>query len=63
MEGLKLILFYYQISASWAEQKVPYAGATKNIKKGVFIQGKINILGFAPTVEILLNDKVRIRKR
>ncbi|XP_074608868.1 uncharacterized protein LOC141863292 [Acropora palmata] len=45
------------ISASWADQKVPYAGATKNIKKGVFIQGKINILGFAPTVEILLNDK------
>lgn len=50
---------YQQISASWANQKVPYAGATKDIKKGVYIKGTINILGFAPSVEILLSDEVR----
>ena len=50
---------YGQISAAWADQKVPYAGATKEIKKGVYIKGTINILGFAPSVEILLSDEVR----
>ncbi|XP_022801157.1 uncharacterized protein LOC111338874 [Stylophora pistillata] len=46
------------ISAAWKDQKVPYAGSVKAIKKGVFIKGTINILGFAPAVEILLSDKV-----
>ncbi|CAH3136107.1 unnamed protein product [Pocillopora meandrina] len=45
------------ISAAWKDQKVPYAGATKEIKKGVFIKGTINILGFAPSVEILLSNE------
>ena len=54
-----VIFCYQQISAAWANQKVPYAGATKDIKKGVYIKGTINILGFAPSVEILLSDEVR----
>ena len=50
--------FICKISAAWKDQKVPYAGATKEIKKGVFIKGTINILGFAPSVEILLSNEV-----
>ena len=48
----------FKISAAWKNQKVPYAGSVQAIKKGVYIKGTINILGFAPGVEILLSDEV-----
>ena len=50
--------YFLQISAAWKEQTISYAGSTKTIKQGLFVKGKVNLLGFAPVLEININDKV-----
>lgn len=53
-----LLCCFFQILVVWKNQKVVYVDLQKVIKKGVYIKGMINILGFVLVVEILLSDEV-----
>ena len=49
-----------QISCALSKQNVPYGGGTKAIPKGLFIQGKIVILGLEAALKLELSDTVSI---